>query len=178
MYRLDDKQAAIREIKKYLYVISTRVYPQIERGTIDGQYDEATRMAVKKFQRIKRLKESGEVDIDTFNALYDVYRSATDDFYARDYIIGSTPLPVGIGCNSDDVRVLHVMINELAREHPDVKDVGNGSYYSPRTAASVMALRRVYGLDEKESIDKELYTMMRLELEAIRRREKNPEEMI
>ena len=50
MYRTGDRQAAIREIKKYIYVISTKVYPEIERTTIDGQYDEPTREAVKAFQ--------------------------------------------------------------------------------------------------------------------------------
>ncbi len=175
MYRTNDRQAAIREIKKYLYVISTRVYPKIGRTTIDGQYDEPTRESVKAFQKIKGLPVHGEVDIDTFNELYDVYRTARDDFYARDYVVEDTDFPIGIGHTGEDVRALHILINELAAHHVDVDDTGTGSYYSARTAKAVQSLRRAYGLEESDEVDKIMFSRMLMELEAIRRRDKNPE---
>lgn len=175
MYRTDDRQAAIREIKKYLYVVATRVYPEIERTTIDGQYDEQTRGAVRAFQRLVGLKDHGEVDIDTFNALYEEYRAVRNDFYRRDYIVENTSFPVGIGYSGENVRALHILINELAKHHTDIDNVGTGSYYSTRTARSVRGLRRVYGFEESNHVDEEMFSMMLAELEAIRRRDKNPE---
>ncbi len=174
MYRTNDRQEAVREIKKYLYVISTRLYPQIGRTTIDGQYDEPTRAAVKEFQRIMKLADSGEVDIETFNALYLAFRRVRDDFYERDYIVENTDFPVRVGHMGENVRALHILINELAKEHPDVRDVGTGGYYSARTARSVQSLRRAYGLGESDEVDKHMYSRMLMELEAIRRRDKNP----
>ena len=174
MYRTNDKQAAIREIKKYLYVISTRVYPEIGRTTIDGQYDAPTQEAVRAFQKIKGLPEHGEVDIDTFNALYDVYDAARWDFYARDYIVEDTDFPVGIGRSGEDVRALHILINELGKHHVDVADTGSGSYYSARTARAVKSLQRAYGLKESGDIDKIMFSRMLTELRAIRSRDKNP----
>ena len=178
MYRINDRQEAVREIKKYLYVVATRAYPEIGRTTIDGQYDEETRRSVKRFQKIIGLPDTGAVDIDTFSALYDVYRREKENFYARDYIIEPTEFPIGIGCKGENVRALHILINELAREHPEVSDVGAGSFYSSHTAESVRAIERAYGLDESGAVDKALFSRMLKELEAIRRRDKNPEEMI
>ena len=175
MYRINDRQEAIREIKKYLYVIATRVYPEIGRTTIDGQYDAQTREAVKRFQGIMGLKEDGAVDINTFSALYEVYRHAKNDFYARDYIVESTEFPIGIGSKGENVRALHILINELAGEHEEVEEVGVGSYYSTNTAKSVLALRRAYGMDASEQVDKMMFERMRMELDAIQRRDKNPE---
>ena len=178
MYRINDRQEAIREIKKYLYAISTRVYPQIGRTTIDGQYDEPTKSAVKKFQGIMGLAENGIVDIETFRALYKIYRSVKEDFYALDYIVEETEFHVGPGNSGENVRALHIIINELAREHPTVEGVGTGSFYSTRTARAARELRRIYGLAESENIDKITYSLMLMELEAIRRRDKNPDGMI
>ena len=121
MYRTNDKQQAIREVKKYLYVISTKVYPQIGRTTIDGQYDPATRDAVRAFQRIKGLTENGEVDIETFNALYDTYRKAKDNFYARScdgvglhfpaYLIEQIELELGQDQHGVcDAQLLHIVL--------------------------------------------------------------------
>ena len=174
MYRTGDRQAAIREIKKYLYVISTKVYPEIERTTIDGQYDEPTREAVKAFQRIRGLADNGEVDIDTFYELYEAYRAARDDFYRRDYVIESTNFPINIGYTGENARAINMLVNELAKHHESVEDAGTGSYYSTRTARSVRALRRAYGLPESDTVDKEMFSLMLTELEAIRRRDKNP----
>ena len=178
MYRINDRQEAVREIKKYLYAVARRAYPEIGRTTIDGQYDEETRRSVKRFQKIMGLPDTGAVDIDTFSALYDVYRREKEDFYSKDYVIEETEFPIGIGCKGENVRALHILINELAREHPEAADVGAGSFYSSHTAESVRAIERAYGLDESGAVDKALFSRMLKELEAIRRRDKNPEEMI
>ena len=178
MYRINDRQAAVREIKKYLYVIATRVYPEIGRTTIDGQYDEQTREAVRRFQEITGLPSDGTVDFRTFTALYEAYRREKNDFYARDYIVEATDFPVGIGSKGENVRALHILINELSGEHPEVGGVGTGSFYSANTAESVRAIQRAYGLYESGEVDKMLFTRMCTELEAIRRRDKNPEEVI
>lgn len=46
---------------------------------ITGQYDRATVEAVRRFQRANRLEATGSVDINTWNALADVYnRNITD----------------------------------------------------------------------------------------------------
>ena len=174
MYRINDRQEAIREIKKYLYVISTRLYPQIGRTTIDGKYDEVTRGAVKNFQRIMGLTDSGSVDLETFNALYGAYAEAVEDFYAGDYIIERTKFPVGIGASGENVRALHILINELSREHPGIGNVGVGSFYSTHTARSVKGLRQIYGLGDGDAVDKRLLSRMQMEIDAIRRRDKNP----
>lgn len=178
MYRINNRQEAVREIKKYLYVIATRAYPEIGRTTIDSQYDEETKESIKKFQRIMGLEENGDVDLETFNALYESYRRVRYDFYARDYIIEETNFPIGPENSGENVRALHILINELAKEHSAVENVGTGAFYSPRTARAIRELQHTYGLPETEVVDKTTLSIMLMELEAIRRRDKNPNRMI
>ena len=61
MYNIHDKSSAIRAAKEQLFAISEKLYPQVPRTTIDGFYDDETRAAVKEYQKIKGLKESGEM---------------------------------------------------------------------------------------------------------------------
>ena len=73
MYDITDKKEIVREIKKYLYAISTSTYPEIKRGTVDGIYDQETEDSVKRFQEIKGLPITGVVDFMTFNAISEEY---------------------------------------------------------------------------------------------------------
>ena len=175
MYRINDTQEAVREIKKYLYAISKSVYPQIGRTTVDGQYDEKTKESVIRFQKIKGLAADGVVDLETFAALYEVYSDVQEAVSTRDYIVERTDFPIGVGSSGENVRALHILINELGKEHPSVEDVGAGSFYSARTARAVRSLRQVYGLPQSDEVDRLTFSMMRAELDAIRRRDKNPE---
>ena len=51
MYPLSDKVSAIREVQKFLHLISDKKGSTIPRVSIDGIYGEETRGAVSEFQR-------------------------------------------------------------------------------------------------------------------------------
>ncbi len=166
MYRQTDRKSAIIEIQKYLYVLSDRKYKEIPRVPIDGVFDAETAYAVRKFQEIKLLPTSDKVDLETFTALYEDYREVVNEFYTTDYILGDGTLPLFETNQNEDVRALHLIINELRKSYPQIKDVGTGAYFSRRTGDAVEYLRELFGLEKSRRVDKKLYARMLLELKA------------
>ena len=169
MYDITDKSNAIREVKKYLYLVSQNMYPEIGRGTIDGIYDSQTRKSVASYQKIKKLPETGTVDLNTFNLLYKDYYSTQRRLLSKGYIITEDGFPLSIGTMNEDVRIIHAMIGELNDIYTELSEVGHGSYYSKGTAESVKMLRKIFGMPDGEHVDEELYQRMVTEIEAIRR---------
>ena len=174
MYNITDKSDAVKEIKRLLFGVSQKLHPNIPRTTIDGIYDEETREAIKEFQRIKGLAESGETDLATFTSLYDDFKIAKAEFYGRDYIVSGDGFPLQRGDMSEDVRTLHIIINELAKTYRDLENVGTGSYYSRKTQRAISNLRRIFMLEDGEELDRRLFERMLTELDAIRRADKKP----
>ena len=69
VYRIDRTEEAIAEIQRYLRAVSYR-YKDIPHVGIDGIYGEETKAAVRAFQLLFSLAETGVVDPLTFEHLY------------------------------------------------------------------------------------------------------------
>lgn len=71
-YRIDRKEEAIAEVQRYLRAISyaEKVIPHI---AVDGIYGKETKEAVRAFQILLSLAQTGVVDDETFAALYRRY---------------------------------------------------------------------------------------------------------
>lgn len=69
VYRIDRTEEAIAEIQRYLRAVSYR-YKDITHVGIDGIYGEETKDAVRAFQLLFSLAETGVVDSLTFEHLY------------------------------------------------------------------------------------------------------------
>ena len=175
MYQQTDKKSAIKEIQKYLYVLSDRKYTEIPRIPIDGIFDKETEAAVIKFQEIKLLSKSGIVDYETFTALYDDYLGVVEDVYTADYIFGDGSFPLSENDQSEDVRALHIMINELRKTYPQINPVGTGAYFSKRTGDAIEILSELFILPKSRKLNKELYRRMIDEINARNRFEEKNE---
>ena len=174
MYQQTDKKSAVREVQTYLYVLSDRMYNDIPRIPIDGIFDKETEEAVIQFQNIKLLAPSGIVDLETFNALYEDYLKVVEDFYTADYIFGDGNFPLKENDQNEDVRALHIMINELRKEYPQIPPVGTGSYFSKRTVDAIEEIRSLFLMQKSPRLDKELYKRILAEIHARNRfNEKN-----
>lgn len=66
----------VRVIQEQLNAIS-RAYPLIPKIAVDGKYGPKTREAVKTFQKIFNLPQTGEVDYATWYKISDVYVAVT-----------------------------------------------------------------------------------------------------
>ena len=178
MYNITNKSDAVKEIKRLLFGVSQKLYPSIPRTTIDGIYDEETRKAISAFQAINGLNSSGETDLATFTALYDDFKAVENEFYGRDYIISADGFPLCRGDMSEDVRALHIIINELAKTYRELENVGTGSYYSRKTQRAVSYLQRIFMLEESGELDRHLYERMLKEIDSVRRSDKKPTNVI
>jgi len=166
MYQQTDKKSAVKEIQKYLYVISDKKYNEIPRIPIDGIFDDETKDAVIKFQEITLLAPTGTVDYVTFISLFEVYTSIMDDFYTTDYIFGDSIFPLEENDQNEDVRALHIMIGELRKTYPQITDAGSGTYFSKKTGDAIEELRELFSLTKSRKLDKTLYRRMNAEIRA------------
>ena len=169
MYDISDRSEAIREVKRYLYFISEYVYPEIGRNTIDGIYDPSTKESIKKYQAIKSIPATGLVDYKTFTLLFEDFDNARSKAQSPGYVLTDEGFPISFGDMNEDVRIIHGIIGELRLVFTELYDVGNGSYYSKRTAESVRMLRKIFGFPPGEHIDEQLYNRMIKELKAHKR---------
>ena len=60
---------------QYMLVELARNNSELENVVISGLYDEDTELAVLAFQRRNVLRQTGEVDLDTWNAITDQYNA-------------------------------------------------------------------------------------------------------
>ena len=169
MYQQTDKKSAIKEIQKYLYVISDKKYYEIPRIPIDGIFDDETKAAVIKFQEIMLFPPTGIVDYETFTSLFEIYTSIMEDFYTTDYIFGDSNFPLEENDQNEDVRALHIMISELRKTYPQITDAGNGAYFSRKTGDAIEELRELFALPKSRKLDKQLYRRMNAEIVARQR---------
>lgn len=172
MYDITNEREVIREIKKYLFAVAVNVYPEIGRTTIDNFYDAATAEAVRKFQTIKKLPVTGEVNYPTFNALYSDYVLARILEHGRDYVLEDYGFPVVFGDMSEDARAINMLINELAKVHTDVGNVGTGAFFSERSVKAVKRLREIFRMPAGAEVDAELFERMLTELASHKRNKK------
>ena len=77
MYSIENKDDAIRMIQTFILELSYGE-PALPHLVIDGVYGERTRRAVRIFQGMKGLPETGRADFLTWSALYDAYRTTKD----------------------------------------------------------------------------------------------------
>lgn len=169
MYELLDTPAAIREVQKFLYTISTVVNSEVPRVAIDGIYGEETAAAVKTFQIIYGIPETGYVDLDTFDMLYFTYSEALSDKSNPDYVVTPAGFPIKVGSQGSDVIAIHLYITELLRTYPDIGGVGRGAYFTEDTRAAVINLQKIFNLTPTGEIDSALYQRILGEIDAIRR---------
>ena len=169
MYHITDKEAAVKEIQRYLYVISDTAYPEIPRIPIDGDFDGETRVAVEKFQQIMGIEITGKVNSETFRLLYEEYLAVTAEKSTDDSIIGDDNFPLEEGSHSEDVRALHIIINELKKTYTELPFVGTGAFYNRITAEAVRMLREIYMLAPGSSGDKKLHSRLKEDIDARRR---------
>ena len=168
MYYQSDKKAATKEIQKYLYVLSGTKYPQIPRIPIDGAFDIETEAAVIEFQKIKNISPTGKVDYETFTELYIEYLSVIEDESCANYILGDGKFPLKENDQNEDVKALHIMINELRKTYPQISDPPSGSYFSAKTANAIEDIRRLFLMPSSRELDKALYRRMLTELNRIK----------
>lgn len=169
MFELLDKRAAIKEIQKFLNIISDRVNRDVPRIAIDGIYGIETHNAVKTFQEIYGINNSGKVDNDTFDLLFLLYSEAVTDANRRDFILTDKKFPFMVGSQGNDVLIINLLINELSKSYFGIEGTNKSTYFSESTEEAVSVLQNAFLMGITGEVDAALFERMIIELKAIRR---------
>ena len=166
MYRLSDKTAAIKEVQRFLFVISDRVNEEVPRVAIDGIYGNETSEAVAYFQKIYGLLADGNVNRETFDLLFFLYDEAMNQLQLHNYIITDEGFPLTIGMQNHDVMVLNLILTELRYTYPDISHVEKINYFSKSTQNAIMDLQKIFGEEESGIVDEIFYKRLKDELNS------------
>ena len=154
MYSVNDKQSAIKEVQRFLYVISQKE-KSIPYVSVDGYYGDETRLAVLEFQRLNFLEENGTVEKETYDILYKTYLEILDDVNASENGLNSDNFPLKSGDSSNDVAILNSLLRELYQYYRDLS-LPYGDFFSKETEISVKEMQK-HLLEEESGIVSERF---------------------
>ena len=157
MTKDEQEGSAIRDLQRYLRQLSY-VDTRITRPPTDGIYGSETRRAVRDFQRIEGLPETGSVDTPTWELLFARYEASL----ARE----GAPVPLAVfprlsagyalrrGDESFLVQLLQYALRELSLFYKENERVPQSGAYDEATEAAVKALQRRTLLPESGEVDR------------------------
>lgn len=146
MYFVHDKRAAIKEIQKYLLIIS-QSDPMIPHITTDGYYNAETVIAVSEFQRSKGLVPTGKVDKETFDLLYFDYSELNEKKQSSHCAIRENDTPYKIGSSGPDVYIMNILLSELSLYYDGLKPI-SGDFFSRETESAVNYIHKMLGQEQ------------------------------
>ncbi len=149
-----------RTIQVQLNRIS-RNYPAIPKiGDVSGDFDYATEEAVRAFQNIFNLPETGVVDKATWNKIAYIFVSVkklaelgSEGLRAEETSQQFTE-NLSIGMQGANVRGLQYYLAVIGAYYEDVEPVDITGYFGNETENSVKSFQRVFGLPETGIVDR------------------------
>ncbi len=139
------------EVQNIQYLLSylAEFYSTIPSVAIDGIYGPSTTSAVSAFQETFDLPVTGNVDFDTWDVLYRTYLGflATIPFrYVEGNILPYPGIPLRLGSDADEVRVLQEYLNFVSRFYDEIPSVNVTGYFGNQTREAVLAFQRLEGI--------------------------------
>ncbi len=148
--RPGDSGNGVLALQYFLNYLS-QYYNTIPPLTVDGSFGENTENAVLAAQRTFDLPVDGIVGEITWNEIYRAYIGIVSTIptqYVEGVAVPYGGVPLRIGSDSDEVRLLQEYLNYIARSYPSIPTVTPTGYFGPRTRESVLAFQRTFGLPE------------------------------
>ena len=151
------EQDAVRELQRYLRQLSY-VDPRITRPPIDGTYGTATRAAVRDFQRVEGLPQTGKVDTALWELIFKRYEESLVREGAPVPLAAFPRLSAGYALREGDesflVRLLQYALSELDLIYEGNDRVVQSGVYDEATATAVRELQRRAMLPETGEVDR------------------------
>ncbi|MBR7184626.1 MAG: peptidoglycan-binding protein [Clostridia bacterium] len=146
--RLGSTGVGVRELQYYLRFLA-EFNEEIPPVAIDGVFGQATEAAVRATQEFYGLTVDGVVGEATWNTIYRAY-IGTLDAIPPDYFAGlAVPfagVPLVLGAQSEEVRLLQEYLNYIADAYPEIPVVEVTGIYGTQTAEAVEAFQRLFGI--------------------------------
>ena len=158
--RLGSGGNAVRSLQVFLNRISTN-FPAIPKiPVVDGRFDDATQAAVREFQRIFNLQQTGSVDEATWYRIIFIYASVkrvaelnSEGIRTEDIEILYTE-DLKIGMQSNEVSNLQYYLAVIGAYYDAVVPVEITGYFGEKTERSVKSFQKVFGLPQTGEVDR------------------------
>ncbi len=144
-----DESVVVRELQ-YLLLFISAFNNQIPPITVDGIFGPATRDAVIAFQRFYGLPQTGRVDFDTWEQIYDSYVGILDTLpegYFNPVTEPYSGIPLRLGSEGEDVRRIQDYLNFISNTYTEIPKVTVDGIFGPATQAAVLAYQNLFGLE-------------------------------
>lgn len=135
-------------------------FPEVE---IRGVYDAATERAVMALQESNGLPVTGEVDIATWNLLYDQFRGIT--FVVPELgnaipIVAYNGVVLRRGSSGERVELLQRYLNAVAAVYTDVPTVDAIGIFGPQTFNAVWEFQGLFALTQDGIVGERTWQML------------------
>ena len=138
----------VQTVQYYLKTIAL-FYPEVPNVEVTGFFGEETENAVRSFQNVFGLKETGVVDFLTweymFDAYYGIVQSITDDQLGA----SSVPFPgiyLKYGSRGEYVLVLQKYLNSASVIYERIPEIAEDGIFGTETRDAVYTAQAVFGL--------------------------------
>ena len=166
MYFIDDKKRYVRDIQKYINIIS-RMKKTIPRVSIDGIYGRETKNSIFIFQQNNNINPTGVLDKATFDVLFREYAALLELELASKYVLTSRAFPISLGMQGEDILMLNLILEELSNTY-DITVADKTGYFNKTTESAIKDLQKIFGLEENGIVDAIFYDRLWLELDSTR----------
>lgn len=154
-----DTGIAVRNIQYYLNYLSN-FYSTVPPISSDGIFGESTRNAIVAFQKTFGLPETGELDRETVDSIYDAYLGIIEELTVTFREGETIPFPgviLRLGVEADAVRVLQEYLNYIAGTYTEIPRVNPTGYFGTQTEEAVIAYQALFGFPQNGLVDAPLW---------------------
>ena len=131
--------------------------------SVDGIYGEETAAAVREFQRLFGLPETGRTDYATWNAVYTAYLAALPE-NAPPRTLSPFPSEAGYvirnGEYSDIAALVQFLLRELSHHDDDIEGAPPDGIWGEASAKDIRTLQRRNALPETGEVDKKTWNAL------------------
>ncbi|MBQ8926775.1 MAG: peptidoglycan-binding protein [Oscillospiraceae bacterium] len=142
-------------------------YPALPKiGEANGQFDAATADAVRAFQRIFDLPETGIIDKATWYKIEYIYTSVKHlaELDSEGIAPGEFPTQyqgeLSVGSDNEQVRGLQYFLAVVGAYYEDVLPIEITGEFDEATRDSVRSFQRIYGLPQTGTVDEETWNAL------------------
>lgn len=158
-----NERQSIRNLQRYLRQLSFD-YPQIKAPPEDGIFDSATRDALRAYQQMSGLRETGRADLETWSRLFSDYRHSVErnSRNAGFYIFPRTPNDYVLSPDEEQflVTVVQYILNELRVLYDDIPLNDQSGRYDENTREGVSVFQKRNGLDRTGLVDRNTWNAL------------------
>lgn len=140
---------------QYLLAYLAQFFNTVPPIEIDGIFGNETENAVKSFQRTFELDVTGKVDFISWDVLYRTYIGFIETIpfqYVEGNVLPYPGIPLRLGSESDEVRLLQEYIGYIASYLDQIPTVEATGYFGTKTQASVIALQKFLGIEPNGTV--------------------------